>query len=92
MKDENQATVALTVGNAVLDAARIALGELRETWDSKVVDDWVGMVMGRTGCVQITALVDRMESLRYGARAGIEMDPALIHLFDRQSGISLNCG
>ena len=50
------------------------------------------MVMGRTGCVQITALVDRMESLQYGARAGIEMDPALIHLFDRQSGISLNCG
>ncbi len=56
MKDENQGAGALEVGNAVLDAARIALGELRETWDSKVVDDWVGMVMGRTGRVVLTGM------------------------------------
>ena len=44
MKDENQDSGALEVGNAVLDAARIALGDLRETWDPRTVDDWVGVV------------------------------------------------
>jgi multiple sugar transport system ATP-binding protein len=47
------------------------------------------MIMGRTGCVQITALVERTESLKSGGRVGIEIDPGMIHLFDRQSGISL---
>jgi ABC-type sugar transport system ATPase subunit len=47
------------------------------------------MIMGRTGCVQITALVDRMESLKSGVSVGIDIDPGMIHLFDRQSGISL---
>jgi arabinose-5-phosphate isomerase len=56
VKDENQGAGALQVGNAVLDAARIALGELRETWDSQLVDDWVGMVMGRTGRVVLTGM------------------------------------
>jgi multiple sugar transport system ATP-binding protein len=47
------------------------------------------MIMGRTGCVQITALVDRTESLKSGVRVGIDIDPGMVHLFDRQSGISL---
>lgn len=47
------------------------------------------MIVGRTGCVQITALVDRMESLKSGVRVGIDIDPGMVHLFDRQSGISL---
>ncbi|MFZ4440108.1 MAG: ABC transporter ATP-binding protein [Syntrophales bacterium] len=47
------------------------------------------MIMGRTGCVQITALVDRMESLKSGVRVGIDIDPGMVHLFDRQSGVSL---
>ena len=47
------------------------------------------MIMGSIGCVQITALVDRMESLRSGVRVGIDIAPGKIHLFDRQSGISL---
>jgi arabinose-5-phosphate isomerase len=56
VKDENQGARALEVGNAVLDAARIALGELRETWDSQAVDDWTGMVMGRSGRVVLTGM------------------------------------
>ena len=56
MKDENQCSGALEVGNAVLDAARIALGDLRETWDPQAVDAWVGMVMGRSGRVVLTGM------------------------------------
>ncbi len=56
MKDENPGVGALEVGNAVLDAARMAIGELRETWDPQVVADWVGMVMGRTGRVVLTGM------------------------------------
>lgn len=56
MKDENQDTGVLEVGNAVLDAARTALGDLRETWDPQVVDDWVAMVMGRSGRVVLTGM------------------------------------
>ena len=47
------------------------------------------MIMGKTGCVEITVLLDRMESLKSGVRVGIDIDPGMIHLFDRQSGISL---
>lgn len=47
------------------------------------------MIMGRTGCVEITALFDRIESLKFGDRIGIGIDPGMVHLFDRQSGISL---
>ena len=56
MRDENQGTGAQEVGNAVLDAARIALGELRDTWNPKTVDDWVDMVMGRGGRVVLTGM------------------------------------
>jgi arabinose-5-phosphate isomerase len=56
VKDENQGARALEVGNAVLDAARVALGDLRETWDSRAVDDWVGMVLGRSGRVVLTGM------------------------------------
>lgn len=56
MKDENQGAGALEVGNAVLDAARGALEALRETWDPRKVDDWAGMVMGRTGRVILTGM------------------------------------
>lgn len=56
MKDENEAAGSLKVGNAVLDAAREALRELRETWDPQVVDDWVHMVVGRSGRVVLTGM------------------------------------
>lgn len=56
MKDENQGTGALEVGNAVLDAAREAISELRKTWDAPKVDAWVGMVMGRSGRVVLTGM------------------------------------
>ena len=56
MKDENQGAKALEVGNAVLDAARGALNELRETWDARLVDDWVRMVLGRSGRVVLTGM------------------------------------
>ena len=56
MKDANQGAGVQEVGNAVLDAARIALGELRESWDPQAVNDWVGMVMGRSGRVVLTGM------------------------------------
>ncbi|MCE1203581.1 MAG: KpsF/GutQ family sugar-phosphate isomerase [Holophagaceae bacterium] len=56
MKDENEAAGSLEVGNAVLDAAREALRELRETWDPQVVDGWVQMVAGRSGRVVLTGM------------------------------------
>ena len=56
MKDENHSPGALAVGNAVLDAARTALVELRETWNPRAVDDWASMVMGRNGRVVLTGM------------------------------------
>ena len=56
MKDENQGTESLEVGNAVLDAARKALGDLRDSWDSQRVDDWTRMVLGRSGRVVLTGM------------------------------------
>lgn len=47
------------------------------------------MVVGRNGCAQITALVDRMESLKYGCTLSIGIVQDQVHLFDRQSGESL---
>jgi ABC-type sugar transport system ATPase subunit len=47
------------------------------------------MIMGRNGCAQITALVDRMESLQYGCTLSIGIAQDQAHLFDRQSGESL---
>jgi len=56
VKDENEGVGTLEVGNAVLDAARGALIELRETWDSQQVDDWSRMVLGRSGRVVLTGM------------------------------------
>lgn len=56
MKDENQGAGALEVGNAVLDAARGALENLRGSWDSAKVDDWTGMVIDRGGRVVLTGM------------------------------------
>jgi len=56
VKDENQGTESLEVGNAVLDAARKALGDLRDSWDSQRVDDWTRMVLGRSGRVVLTGM------------------------------------
>jgi len=56
VKDENEAAGSLKVGNAVLDAAREALRELRETWDPQLVDGWVQMVVGRSGRVVLTGM------------------------------------
>jgi arabinose-5-phosphate isomerase len=56
VKDENQDTRLQAVGNAVLDAAKAGLEELRETWDPQIVDDWVSTVVGRTGRVVLTGM------------------------------------
>jgi arabinose-5-phosphate isomerase len=56
VKDENQGTEALAVGNAVLDAARAALVELRDTWDPRQVEAWTQMVLGRSGRVILTGM------------------------------------
>ena len=56
MKDENQATDALTVGNAVLEAARGGLAELSESWASARVETWISMVLGRSGRVILTGM------------------------------------
>ena len=56
MKDENQGTGALEVGNAVLDAARMALNEFRDSWQPQRVEDWTRMVMGRSGRVVVTGM------------------------------------
>ncbi len=56
MKDENQGAGSLEVGNAVLEAARGALDELRDSWDPGRVDDWIRMVLGRSGRVILTGM------------------------------------
>lgn len=56
MKDKNQGTEVLEVGNAVLDAARAALDEMRGTWDPRKVDDWTSTVMGMSGRVVVTGM------------------------------------
>jgi len=56
VKDENHVIAAVEVGNAVLDAAGRALDHLRGTWDPKRVEDWVAMVLGRTGRVVLTGM------------------------------------
>jgi arabinose-5-phosphate isomerase len=56
VKDENQGADAPEVGDAVLEAAQRAIGELRETWDPRTVDDWSRMVMGRPGRVVLTGM------------------------------------
>ncbi len=56
MKDENQGTEPLAVGNTVLAAAQAALAELRESWDSRQVAAWTHMVLGRSGRVILTGM------------------------------------
>jgi arabinose-5-phosphate isomerase len=56
VKDENQGAGSSEVGSAVLDAAIGALKELRESWDADRVDDWVRMVLGRSGRVVLTGM------------------------------------
>lgn len=56
MKDENQGAGSLEVGNAVLEAARGALDELRDSWGPGRVDDWIRMVLGRSGRVILTGM------------------------------------
>lgn len=56
MKDENHGVGALKIGNAVLDAARDALHDLRQTWDAGKVDAWTSMTIGRRGRVVLTGM------------------------------------
>ena len=56
MKDKNQGTEPLTVGNAVLAAARAALAELQESWEPSQVVAWTQMVLGRSGRVVLTGM------------------------------------
>lgn len=56
MKDENQDTGAVDAGNAVLEAARAGLSNLRESWDSTAVESWIQMVLGRSGRVVLTGM------------------------------------
>jgi arabinose-5-phosphate isomerase len=56
VKDENQGSGALGVGTAVLDAARMALEDLKGSWDPSRVDAWTSMVMSRSGRVVVTGM------------------------------------
>ena len=56
MKDENQGTEPLTVGNTVLAAAQAALAELQESWDPRLTEAWTHMVLGRSGRVVLTGM------------------------------------
>jgi len=60
VKDENQGPGTLEVGQAVLDATRSALGDLREAWAAgqmdHQVDQWADMVLGRSGRVVLTGM------------------------------------
>lgn len=56
MKDENHAIGSPDAGYAVLDSARLALAHLRDHWDPGLVEDWLGMVLGRQGRVVLTGM------------------------------------
>ena len=56
MKDENEGSGALHIGNAVLDAAREAIEALKDSWDAPRVDAWTQMVLGRPGRVILTGM------------------------------------
>jgi arabinose-5-phosphate isomerase len=43
-------------GNAVLEATRGGVAELRESWDSAAVEAWIQMVLGRSGRVVLTGM------------------------------------
>ena len=56
MKDENEDPGAAVIGQAVLAAARGALDDLMDQWDSARVEAWTSMVMGRNGRVVLTGM------------------------------------
>jgi arabinose-5-phosphate isomerase len=56
VKDENHVAQPLDAGNAVLEATRAGITQLRETWDSAAVEAWIQMVMGRSGRVVLTGM------------------------------------
>ena len=56
MTDDNQVAGAAEAGHAVLDAALVALRELRDSWDPVQVDAWCGKVLERSGRVVLTGM------------------------------------
>jgi arabinose-5-phosphate isomerase len=56
VKDENQDSAGSTAGNAVLLSVSEALEELKQSWDPRVLDDWLDMVLGRSGRVVLTGM------------------------------------
>ena len=48
------------------------------------------LVIGTVEDLSITALMDRTESLRYGMSVAVKIDSRNVHLFDQNSGVSLN--
>ncbi len=56
MKDENHVARTMDAGNAVLEATREGISQLRESWDSAAVEAWIQMVLGRSGRVVLTGM------------------------------------
>jgi len=56
VKDENQVVGAAEAGQAVLEAARAAIVNLRDTWDPSQVDGWCRKVLERSGRVVLTGM------------------------------------
>lgn len=56
MKDENEDSTEMTAGNALLASVGDALEELKQSLDPSVLNDWLGMVLGRSGRVVLTGM------------------------------------
>jgi arabinose-5-phosphate isomerase len=56
VKDENHVARPVDAGNAVLEATRAGISQLRESWDSAGVEAWIQMVLGRSGRVVLTGM------------------------------------
>lgn len=56
MKDENHVARTVATGNAVLEATREGIAQLRESWASAAVEAWLQMVLGRSGRVVLTGM------------------------------------
>lgn len=56
MKDENHVARTVDAGNAVLEATREGISQLRESWDPAAVEAWIQMVLGRSGRVVLTGM------------------------------------
>lgn len=56
MKDENHVARTVDAGNAVLEATREGIAQLRDSWDSAAVAAWVQLVLGRSGRVVLTGM------------------------------------